>query len=622
MHVLKHTIFLIILCFLIRTTRMKCDLCDKSFGRSDNYKRHLLTHSDSPKQYPCEACSYETNRKDLLKRHTLAKHLRKLDSLESPPEYPKHYGDQGHVRDGTASTAQRGFEEKLGPGHYMDPNLDSEADSGLNESQVANRLAFEPNIDEEASDSYDGDWNSWKYAADAESVQRLIEQHKQRIRTYAKRSKRWQDVYNFEIKDGSRSELDGFLEKIVADQESRAFKLNVSFGFILRNYLTSELVYYYASKNNRLFQKPVVVKNREDCSKITQAIDKEDLLEYARNQRPNSRWVVISITNAFFYVDKMKHPYVGSCSDQPLPMFLLNSKSLISFDKDKNGLDYKDQLCFYRSLAFHTFATLANVTSNARSLLLHYCNKTGKSFNDFKGVSLEELPALEDIFNVNIEVVSLKEVLRELDNGELVSDTVACKLFSSRLRHPGKTMYLNLYQKHFSYITKIQAFTRQWSCQKCETMFPQLSCLKRHERKCSGQTSYKFPGGGHGPRKNIFEKLREHEITVEHDMCFYPFRLAFDFECMFVDPELEKTDNTEYLNKLDPASVSVMSNVPGYDVPHCIVSSGDPMQLMNDMYSYMTVISDKAYQIMRDKFAKVIDEITEKIDHRQEVLAR
>ena len=52
-------------------------------------------------------------------------------------------------------------------------------------------------------------------------------------------------------------------------QQTTAFKINLSFGFILRIVDTGELRYYHSSQNNsRLFDVPHLIRTEEDLEKF------------------------------------------------------------------------------------------------------------------------------------------------------------------------------------------------------------------------------------------------------------------------------------------------------------------------------------------------------------------
>lgn len=50
--------------------RVVCDICGATFGRHDNFKRHMLVHTGETRQ--CDICSYQTTKPHNFKRHMLA----------------------------------------------------------------------------------------------------------------------------------------------------------------------------------------------------------------------------------------------------------------------------------------------------------------------------------------------------------------------------------------------------------------------------------------------------------------------------------------------------------------------------------------------------------------------
>ena len=91
-------------------------------------------------------------------------------------------------------------------------------------------------------------------------------------------------------------ELVGAVERIFQDQTT-AFKLNLSFGFVLFNNETEQMQYHHTSANsNRVFEAPFLVRNLEDLQQVRSALENLDVFEWARQQRPNSKWIVVMFT--------------------------------------------------------------------------------------------------------------------------------------------------------------------------------------------------------------------------------------------------------------------------------------------------------------------------------------
>ena len=99
--------------------------------------------------------------------------------------------------------------------------------------QTSNSPSVEPNIlpeDPETRILYLRHWNT--------------------IRT--EEANRVQDRYNFTLHDMTVSTFPEMVRRIFR-QQTTAFKINLSFGFILRNMETGELRYYHSSQNNSRF---------------------------------------------------------------------------------------------------------------------------------------------------------------------------------------------------------------------------------------------------------------------------------------------------------------------------------------------------------------------------------
>ena len=112
------------------------------------------------------------------------------------------------------------------------------------------------------------------------NIAETYRQHWPQIRTRFSRKNRLQDWYNFRLSMISPASLSKQLNRIFADQTT-VFKVNFSFGFILRNTETGALQYHHPSANNNLvLEQPFLVSNREDFERLYQQIAEIDYLEW------------------------------------------------------------------------------------------------------------------------------------------------------------------------------------------------------------------------------------------------------------------------------------------------------------------------------------------------------
>ena len=124
------------------------------------------------------------------------------------------------------------------------------------------------------------------------------------------------------------------LNTIFKRQRNR-FKINLSHSFILYNQETGEYKFYHASlNNNRVFDFPTTINNYTDFIAFIGRVNKEDLLQFAINHRPNSKWTLASIVSTTFFIDSLKDYPIGHSTN--LPEGVMNMRGIHRLLKDEN----------------------------------------------------------------------------------------------------------------------------------------------------------------------------------------------------------------------------------------------------------------------------------------------
>ncbi|KAL9973270.1 hypothetical protein ACROYT_G019700 [Oculina patagonica] len=197
---------------------------------------------------------------------------------------------------------------------------------------------------------------------------------------------------------------------------------------------------------------------------------------------------------------------------------------------------------------------------------------------------------------------------------------IAAQLMYRSLCHYTSTLYLNLHQHHFSYIKDLKKYAKSYCCSRCGTYWKHVGKLHRHERTCEAKVRYTFPGGAYKTSPTIFQLLEDEGVTVPEHLKYFPYRATFDFECMFSSTTtgLNDTDKLAWDAKHIPLSVSICSNVPGYDQPKCFVTEGDAKQLVKKMVDYLVEISNESYRLVRETFSSVFEAIEKKLEDLQQ----
>ena len=89
-----------------------------------------------------------------------------------------------------------------------------------------------------------------------------------------------------------------------------------------------------------------------------------------------------------------------------LPKYVLENSAIVSLDCNEHiGLPYEDKLCFFRCLALHRGCHAHNLERDTQ----HYFERYAEDIETFDGVTLEELPDLKKLFELDIYVYRLVE---------------------------------------------------------------------------------------------------------------------------------------------------------------------------------------------------------------------
>ena len=530
---------------------IKCEVCGKEFSHVGTKNRHVQTVHEKKVEFECDRCSKRFTRKDVL-----AKHLEGCQGEYKCEVCDQVFGDRqacwGHKREHR--------KRKLGD------------DKGPFKPMEVDPIRPDDSIEEQV---YKDHWSS--------------------IRTHHVLGQNVQDRYNFRLETLSTDDLP--LQDIFKAQQ-HPFKVNLSYGFVLHNNESGEKRYYHPSQNNaRVLDQPILVRNQVDLDKFKESVKQVDLLEWARQQRPNSKWVVDKVTNCTVYINKIRDHPIGY--EQALPDYVKKNAGLVALERDENhNFQYTDNLCFFRCLALHQGSSVHALQTDT----MHYYQEAMGTGDKFKGVTLGDLDDMELEFDVNVNVYTLDE------NGTV----------STVRRSTGQhatTMDLNLYKTHFSYIRDWELYATSFRCSKCGQLWKDRWSMHRHEETCNEETVYKYPGGVYHLPQTVFDKLEDEGLIIEDDLKYYPYRATYDFEVYFDKSDLpEGADKLEWKAKHVPLSVSVCSNVPGYEEPKCFITEGDSYKLVEKMMVYLEEIGDTAYNLLLERYEPVFEQLQEKID--------
>ncbi|KAJ8306861.1 hypothetical protein KUTeg_014945 [Tegillarca granosa] len=281
---------------------------------------------------------------------------------------------------------------------------------------------------------------------------------------------------------------------------------------------------------------------------------------------------------------------------------IFNMRSITSLVTDYKGKPYKDQLCLLRCLALHNGYKVDNLKQPTDIYYEQWLN-FNKSTKRFSGVALEEFPKFEECYKVNLEAYTITE------------EGYAFSVYKSRGRYES-SMYVNLYQNHASYINNFATYAQKFQCQMCQRLFNRSNKLRVHQKTCTKQTTFKYPGGFHQAQLSIFDKLDEFGIHVSQKERTFEWFIVYDFEAMLQKTDQKQTDYLQWTAQHVPISVSICSNVEGYTDAMCFI---DPNQerLVEQMIAAMSEISEKVIEMAGKKWEYVLKQLNEKIENSE-----
>ena len=519
-----------------------CQNCGLSFGRRDSLQRHVRTSCGT-----CQKCGLSFGRRIDLKKHT-----RRCSDGPPVPKRPRVETSNVPI-----------------VGDPIEP---------------PDRLPFPDALSTDLLD--------------------VVREHWSTVRTRVARGP-VQTRFNYRLTTLDTTALEEPLNRMFQEQTT-AFKINLSYGFILRNKDTGRYRYYHASCNccGRYLEQPSLITNRSDFDEFLDRIRETDVLQWAIAQRPDSAWVCELVTNATFFVNRIIDHPIG-CVGVTLPAYVKNNKAVIGLERESNhSKRYSDNLCLFRCLALHRGCDVRRLEPAVAKLYADY-DQDGVPMEDFTGVTLDDLYRVETTFKTNVCVYKLVKS----DDDE----NTTAELVRRSLCHYDNTLHINLHETHFSYIKDVRMYCHSYRCQKCgDCLWKDAYTLHKHERTCAGGVRRVYPGGVYHSTPSIFERLDDENIRVSESLRYYPYRATFDFECYFDTAQLPSdSDKVHWVARHVPLSVSVASNVPGHEQVQCLVTDGNPDKLVADMMNILRAMSDAAYKDLKDSYEDVLEQLTE-----------
>ena len=145
-----------------------------------------------------------------------------------------------------------------------------------------------------------------------------------------------------------------------------AVKMNLAFGFILKNIEDGWFRYFYAHENNTLLDQSKLVCTHDDLAKLKNFLNKTDVIGSCSRERMNTKRRFCKLPNLTAFAALLKGVPMG-CKNAVLPEPLPKNHTIncLTFEESTRQ-PYNDNLCLFRALALHLHGTqrLEEETSN------------------------------------------------------------------------------------------------------------------------------------------------------------------------------------------------------------------------------------------------------------------
>ena len=213
-------------------------------------------------------------------------------------------------------------------------------------------------------------------------------------------------------------------------------------------------------ENNTLYEKSHLLCTKTDLITIQGKVEKIDIVEQCTQERQNTKWRFKLITNVTIFAALLKNIPMG-CPDPVLPESLLRHTQVNCLLSYKDKEPYKDQLCLFRAFAMYMNGH-KDLESHTSRYFTEFISKSGSDPKNFPGVSVEDLPVVEETVQRDIFIYD-----SHIQEGEYVGELA--RRNNARF---DKAVKLLRFNNHINIHTNdVDSFFKCFRCPSCDTFF-------------------------------------------------------------------------------------------------------------------------------------------------------
>ena len=307
-------------------------------------------------------------------------------------------------------------------------------------------------------------------------------------------------VFNYAVETLNETIVNEKLDHFF-NNSKRVAKVNLAFGFILKNIEDGGFRYFYAHENNTLLDRSKLVCTHDDLAKLIDFLNKTDVIESCSRERMNTKWRFYRLKYLAVFAALLKDvPMVCKNAVKPEPLLRNGTINCLMFEETTRQ-PYNNQLCLFRDLAFHMHGNQRLEEETSKLVNLFIKKKDGLRPNQFQGVHMNDIPTIEDLLTPNI-------LLYDID---IVDGNIIGELARRSVQKYEKTVRLLRYNNHICYMSNIYAVFQAFHCPNCDTLFTREINLER-QTTCSERVRIIYPRNVYRIQETLFDKLDSFSI--------------------------------------------------------------------------------------------------------------
>ena len=277
-----------------------------------------------------------------------------------------------------------------------------------------------------------------------------------------------------------------------------AAKVNVAFGFFLKNIEDGGFRYFYAHENNTLLDRSKLVCIHDNLAKLKNFLIKTDVTESCSRERMNTKWRFYKLSNLTAFAFLLSKIFLWGAKTQSYPNhFWRNAQSTVSCLK-KIQDNHVTTTCAYFVRLLSTCTEINDWKKKHPKIFDSFINKkNGLCPNQFKRVHMNDIPIVEDLLTLKIPLYDI----------DIVAGNIIGEFARRSVQKYDNTVRLLRYNNHICYVSNINAVFQSFRCHIYDTFFNRTFNLERQLSTCSERVKNIYPRNVYQILETLFHKL-------------------------------------------------------------------------------------------------------------------